>query len=147
MGAYVGKLEKGFLAEEEIFAVGFFNVEIAIAKRTALFVGGGRLKALAGENCYLIARGKPILAGSVHCYNLVAVGSASPVVANSVRCRNLYARRFIVSELDAGKAVLGEMCIVENLTRAEKVVFTDPHVYFKKLGFVGESWFTYDICD
>lgn len=147
MGTYIGKLEKDFLSDEEILAVGYFRVDIAVAKKMALFIGSGRLRALAGETCYIVSRKKPIILGSVHCYNLVVVGTTSPIIASSIRCRNLYAKRLIAGDVDADKIVLGEMCVVENLSRVEKAIFTDPHVYFKKLGHLGEALFAYETSD
>lgn len=145
MVVFVGNARRGILHEDEVFAVGTFSIDIAVGRRLAMFVGGGRLGVLAGGDCYLISRGKPIIVNSVHCYNLVAVGSRNPILANTIRCKRIYARRLVVDELEASTAVLGEMCVVGNLVKADRLVFTDPHTYLKKHGYIGELIFAYEV--
>ncbi|MEM3345824.1 MAG: hypothetical protein QW159_02820 [Desulfurococcaceae archaeon] len=147
MGVFIGKVSKDFVKDEELLVLGTFDIKFAVAHSKAIFIGSGKIGVLAAENCYVFTRRGPVIVQSIHCINVVAVGSRNPIVAGNLRCRNIYARRLIAGRLETGKAVLGEMSIVDDLVRAEKIVFMDPHMYFKKLGDVGELEFAYVVSE
>ncbi|MGC8982159.1 MAG: hypothetical protein ACP5KA_00155 [Desulfurococcaceae archaeon] len=143
MTVLFGKASESYVKSSELLAVGVFRLGIVVAEKEALLIGSGRVDVLAGFKCVLVATGGPLVVNVAHCVEVVAFGGKHPVLVGTLRSEGVYARRTYVKELHARKAVLGELCAIENLDCTEKVVFTDPHTYVVNVESVGEVEFAY----
>lgn len=139
------KIYEKSLRDREVYVIGIFKIDVLIAYETCVLIGGGRVGLLISDKCILMSMRNPLIIGSVFCRSLVGIGSKYPLILNYVKTRDLYVRKTHIGILEADKAVLGELCVIEELTRAREIVFTDPHTYIHKLDSVGEIVFTYDI--
>ena len=139
-----GKIRKSFVKGSDVLLVGSIQVNIAVALKSAIVIGTGRIGVLAGENCYIVSQGGPLIIGALHCINALAIGVRHPIVIHDVKSKHFYARRALAKNIKAEKCVLGEMCIVENLASSDELVFADPHVYLKNLGEVKNMEFAYE---
>jgi hypothetical protein len=133
MVSITGKIKKGVLKNSEVHAVGSFNVGILTAEKEATLIGRGRVDLLASRKCIIASSHKPLILGNVYCGSIVAIGSKSPVVIGYLRANKVYARKTYIGKLHASEVVLSELCVIDELEYAERLVFVDPHMYIRKI--------------
>jgi len=127
--------------------VGFIDSSIVIGEKRVVVIGGGRIGILSGNECILVSMKTPLLVSNIHCGSIIALGLKEPIVAGVIRTDRLYTKKLYVKKLIVNTATLGEQCIIEELESARELIFTDPHMYIKKIGRVEKTFFSYKIMD
>jgi hypothetical protein len=130
----IGRINRSVLRDNEVHAIGLLRVGILTAEEEATLIGGGRVDLLASKKCTIASSHKPLILGNVYCGSIIAIGSKNPVVIGYLRASKVYARKTFIGKLHTSEAVLSELCIVDELEYAEKLLFVDPHMYIRKIG-------------
>ncbi|MEM1629044.1 MAG: hypothetical protein QW551_07235 [Desulfurococcaceae archaeon] len=144
---YPGGLKTGVVKARELIVHGPVEIGLAISDN-AIIIGKGRISMLIClGNCILMSMNGLLHVDKLHGINALILGSKKPVYIGSLRTMSLYADKAIIGVLEAKYAVLGNRCIVDRLEKTEKLVFTDPHVYMKSIGEIGETQYTYELLE
>lgn len=138
-----GRLKQEYLRDVEIYVIGEIRASMVISDEVLVVIGGGKIDLIVANTCYLVSRKSPIFVNTAYCGSAIILGSRLPVAINYLRTRKLYARKAYVDKLEAVEAVLGELCVVNELEQLSKVIFTDSHLYIKKAGSIKEVLFAY----
>lgn len=142
-----GRLKCPYIKAKRVQVLGVLRAVLVVADEEIVVLGSGRVNVLASNNCILLSNKRPLIVERAHCVNILVLGERAPVVLKYVRARSIYARRAIMGELEVEKAVLAELCSIETLLRASRVVFVDPHLYIENLGNIGDVKYTYELPD
>jgi len=142
-----GRLKYPYVKAKRVQVLGALRAVLVVADEEIVVLGSGRVNVLASNNCILLSGKRPLIVERAHCVNILVLGGRAPVVLKYVRARSIYARRAIMGEVEVEKAVLAELCSIETLSKASRIVFVDPHLYFENLGYLGEVMYTYKLPD
>lgn len=139
----VGRVRRDYVRDSEVYFVGLLRVNIVTSDNLAVLVGSGKVKLLVSNTCILVALRKPLIVNTAYCGTALLVGSKGPVAIGYIKAGRIYARRIYAQKLEALEAVLGELCIIDEVNVVDKTLFTDPYMYIKKVVSLGKVNYAY----
>lgn len=139
----VGKLNKEFLRDREVYVVGLIKAGIIIGDNEVVLLGGGKIDLLASRKCIVATIRKPLIISNAYCNSMITIGSRNPVAVGYLKADKLYARRTYIGRLKVSEANLSELCVIDELEYAEKLTFIDPHLYIRRIGELKDIYYAY----
>lgn len=143
----IGRIRKEYVRDSEAYFVGLLKINIITSDNLVVLIGSGKVELLVSNTCILVALRKPLVVNTAYCGSALLVGSKGPIAIGYVKAGKVYARRVYARRLEALEAVLGELCIIDEINVAEKTVFTDPYMYIKKVISLGKVDYAYKVLE
>ncbi|MEM0246666.1 MAG: hypothetical protein QXG15_02510 [Desulfurococcaceae archaeon] len=143
----VGKIRRGYVRDSEVYFVGFLNANIITSDNVAVLIGSGKVGLLVSNTCILTTLRKPLVINTAYCGSALLIGSKSPIAVGYVKAGKVYARRIYAQKLEAREAVLGELCIIDEVDVTERTTFIDPYMYIKKAVSLGRVDYAYKVLE
>ncbi|MEM2025627.1 MAG: hypothetical protein QXW94_04985 [Desulfurococcaceae archaeon] len=140
----IGSVEDVHLKDVDVLVVGLFKVSAVLSEKTAVLIGEGIVNILSSLKCILVSTVGPIVVNQAHCVNLLAVGEKQPVALGFAKAKRVFARKAYIQRLNTREAYLGDLCSIDLLEHADRLIFADPHTYIKRAKSIGEVYYAYE---
>lgn len=141
----IGRIREDIVKGDDLVLVGSFDIGVAIGEKRIVAIGGGYIGILIGEECYLLSMKKPITINIARCGTLLSIGGRHGIAIEDLRANKAFLRKTYVTRLQASEAVISELCVIDELSKADILIFTDAHTYMKSIGEIREEKYAYKI--